>query len=221
MQHHILPRARVDRRAFVVNFCRGKTVLHLGCADYPLTEQRIRTGQLLHDRITRVASRCLGVDLDAQALEILRRNGFDNVVVGDAERLGELSVGRFDIVLAGEMIEHVNNPGLFLASCREVLKPNGHLVITTINAFCLRRMLRIPFGVESVHADHTYYFSHSTLATLTRRFGFAPEARYGYSLSNRKPILPYFVERLASWVSPNLGEGIVHVYRRSGDAESR
>ncbi|UZQ55315.1 class I SAM-dependent methyltransferase [Trichothermofontia sichuanensis B231] len=39
----------------------------------------------------------------------------------------------FDIVLAGEVIEHVLDTDLFLNQCYRVLKPGGHLLLTTPN----------------------------------------------------------------------------------------
>lgn len=214
MSHFRIPRSRVDRIRFIVESCRGKDALHLGCADHPYTRERLADGTWLHRMIGDAARSCLGVDACADALGWLRdEHGIDNLAHGDAEALDELGAGPFDVVVAGELIEHLNNPGRFLTSVRTVLRPGGRLLISTTNAFCLRRFIRVPFGSESVHPDHVYYFSHTTLHGLARRFGFALEAAHAYRLPNRRPLIPYLVERLASLVTPNWGEGIVHVYR--------
>ena len=213
MNHFPLPLAQVDRVNFLVDACRGKEVLHLGCADAPYTEERLADGSWLHRQLTEVAARCLGIDADSEAVQWLRGTmKVGNVEVGDAEKLDQLEAGGFDLVVAGELIEHLNNPGRFLASARSVMKPHGRLVITTTNAFCFRRFLRVPFGVESIHPDHTYYFSHRTLQCLAERFGYRLVAAFSYRLPNRNPFLPWLVERLATVVTPNWGEGIVHVY---------
>lgn len=213
MAHTPLPRSRVERTEFILDFCRGKDVLHLGCADHPYTEERLDTGSWLHGRLSNVARTCLGVDLNGAAVAWLHdHHGIDNVVQGDAEELDRLEAGPFDVIVAGELIEHLSSPGRFLASARGALRPGGKLVITTTNAFCFRRFIRIPFGVESIHPDHVYYFSHTTLRGLAGRFGFALESAYAYTIPNRRPLLPYLVERLAAVVTPNWGEGLVHVY---------
>lgn len=213
MSHFRLPRSFTDREQLLLGLCRGRTVLHLGCADSPFTDQSLASGMWLHSKISAVAASCLGVDLDGETIQRLKRDhGVTNIVEGDAERLNEYVDRQFEVIVAGEIIEHLNNPGLFLASAKRVLAPGGTLVITTTNAFCFRRMIRIPFGVESVHPDHTYYFSHSTLRSLTSRFGYALTDAYGYRIRNKKPLIPYLVESLATTVCGNWGEGIIHVY---------
>ena len=59
---HKLPNVKVvsDRHPFIVNRCRGKTVLHIGCVDSGLLEERYKQGQLLHQKIEEVALRQWG-----------------------------------------------------------------------------------------------------------------------------------------------------------------
>lgn len=213
MKHFPLTRDLVEREKFILDFCTGKNILHLGCADWPFTESSLNDGTWLHSKLTAVADTCLGVDLDRDTVIALRENnGIENVIEGDAEKLGNLDIGRFDVVVAGEIIEHLNNPGLFLESAKAVLKPDGKLLITTTNAYCFRRFIRIPFGKESIHPDHVYYFSHTTLETLAKRFGYRLTEKYSYRITNIKPLFPYLVELLARVITPNWSEGIVHVY---------
>ena len=213
MDHFSLNRSIVNREKFILEYCSGKNVLHLGCADWPFTETRLEDGTWLHSKLSVVADACVGVDLDHDAVLALReKHGIKNIIEGNAERLDDLEVGKFDIVVAGEIIEHLNNPGLFLESAKKVLKPGGTLLITTTNAYCLRRFVRIPFGSESIHPDHTYYFSHVTLETLTKRFGYKLIESHSYRIINAKPFFPYLVEAIAATITPNWGEGIVHVY---------
>ncbi len=213
MNHFSLTRQLVNREKFILDFCSGKKVLHLGCADWPFTENRLADGTWLHSKLTAVADDCLGVDLDGYAVETLREtHGINNIIQGNAEKLGDLDIGVFDVVVAGEIIEHLNNPGLFLESAKTVLKPGGELLITTTNAYCLRRFIRIPFGKESIHPDHTYYFSHPTLETLAKRFDYIISEKYSYRITNARPLFPYLIETLATAITPNWGEGIVHVY---------
>ncbi|MDS4027984.1 MAG: class I SAM-dependent methyltransferase [Candidatus Contendobacter sp.] len=214
MNHFRLPRLLVNRENYILAAARDKTVLHLGCADYPFTEERIINGSWLHSKISKVAKYCVGLELNSEMVSILRdRYKIENVIQGDAEQLDMLALQKFDVIVAGELIEHLNNPGLFLKSAQYVLAPEGKLIITTTNAFCLRRFIRIPFGVESIHPDHTYYFSHSTLHTLVNRFGYLQIDAMSYSLPNRKPLIPYIFERAAVCISPNFGEGLIHCYR--------
>ncbi len=213
VKHFKLPRSLVNRERFIIDICRDKSVLHIGCADSPLTDQRIINGDFLHQKISNIAGFCTGIDLDKPMIDRLRDfYGFKNLIVGNAENLTELGLGKFDVILAGEVIEHLNNPGLFFNGCRQLLKSNGVLLITTTNAYCFRRFIRIPAGYESIHPDHTYYFSHPTLENLAGRFGFIAVSKHGYSLENFS--IPSIIDKLSAWISPNMAEGIVHVYRQ-------
>lgn len=213
MAHFKLSKSLVDRESFVLNLCKDRNVLHLGCADFPYTEQSIASDAWLHAKVSKIAANCLGIDLNAETITRLReKNGIDNILEGNVEQLDKLNIGLFDVILAGEIIEHLNNPGLFLDTAKKVLALGGKLVITTTNAFCLRRFVRIPFGGESIHPDHTYYYSHTTLHTLTKRFGYVLEESHAYRIPNKQPLLPYLVERVATMISPNWGEGIIHIY---------
>lgn len=40
---------------------------------------------------------------------------------------------QFDIITCMELIEHVPNPGQLISNCAQLLKPGGHLFISTIN----------------------------------------------------------------------------------------
>ena len=213
MKHFALPRSLVDREYFILEACKGKDVLHLGCVDFPFTASQIQSGYWLHSQITAVANQCVGVDLDAETIEVLRReHGVTNIVAGDAERLEKLDIGLFDVIVAGELIEHINNFGLFLSSAKSRMKPDGKLIISTPSAFALRRFVRIPFGKESVHPDHVCYFSHPTLENLVKRFGYKLVEAHSYKAPDRNILINSIFEKIATTITPNWGEGILHVY---------
>ncbi len=58
------------------------------------------------------------------------------VMVGDAFRL-PLRSGAFDVVIVGELVEHVAEPAALLAEAARLLAPNGLLVVTTPNVQCV------------------------------------------------------------------------------------
>ena len=213
MQHYASPRKVADRTEYILQCCKGRRVLHLGAADHPYTKMRLENGTWLHARITQVASECLGVELDPSIVQQLKtQHGISNIVVGDAENLSADKHGRWDVVVAGEIIEHLNAPGHMMRSAANVLTERGALVITTTNAYCLRRCIRLVTGKESIHPDHVSFYSHRTLASLANRYGFTPIERLNYRMENRSAHLAWFVERVASAVVPAWGEGIIHHY---------
>ena len=71
----------------------------------------------------------VGIDINTSNVERLKRLGYDNIYIASAETF-ELQQ-QFDTIIAGELIEHLANPGLFLQQARKHLAPNGRIVITT------------------------------------------------------------------------------------------
>jgi SAM-dependent methyltransferase len=209
-----IPRRLVDREAFILGQCRGRRVLDLGFTDHPFLDMRLATGSWLHAKVVQVAREVVGVDMAADDVERLRgRSDVGEVVVGDAEHLDTLDLAPVEIVLAGEIMEHLNNPGLFLSSARSVLAEGGRLILSVPNAFCLRRLLRIPSGAEKVHPDHVAYYSHATLTRLLGRFGYEVEFAAAYRLPPSRYRVAYLMDRAASIVSPNLCEGLIYSAR--------
>ena len=170
-----LPRAVLydGRQDYVLDRCAGRRVLHVGCVDAGLLEQRFLAGELMHQELAGVASELWGVDVDAAGIDFLRRNGFSNLHVSDASAIasvpGITEVG-FDVILATELLEHLSNPGLFLDGVRDLMRPGEtELIVTVPNAFRVRTLLHLLRGVEYVHPDHNYWFSYHTITGLMRK----------------------------------------------------
>jgi len=206
-----IPRRLVDREAFILEHCRARRVLDVGFIDHPFLEQRLADGSWLHAKIVGVAREVVGVDSAAQQVDDLRgRPDIGQVLIGDAEQLDALALDPFEVIVAGETLEHLNNPGLFLASARRLLVPGGRLLVSVPNAFCVRRLVRVPTGIEKVHPDHVAYYSHATLGALLRRFDYVVETAATDRLPQSTPRTAYLLDALASLVSPNLCEGLVY-----------
>jgi 2-polyprenyl-3-methyl-5-hydroxy-6-metoxy-1,4-benzoquinol methylase len=83
---------------------------------------------------------------------------------------------QFDVIFAGDIIEHFSNPGLFLDSCARLLKPSGKLIITTPNCFNLFSITeKIMKSEPTVNKEHTCYFNSKTLTQLLTRHGYTIE----------------------------------------------
>ena len=70
------PPVLTDRVTYILDACRGKRVLHLGCTDWPYTEKKLASGTLLHARIAAVAQSLVGVDADHDGVACFQRIGF-------------------------------------------------------------------------------------------------------------------------------------------------
>lgn len=88
--------------------------------------------------------RHIGVDLTTSALEQAAAHGV-TVVRGDATAV-PLRDGCADVVTAGELLEHVTDPRAVLGEACRLLRPGGLLVIDTINATALARLVAVHIG---------------------------------------------------------------------------
>ena len=84
----------------------------------------------------------------------------------DREQVGELSIGLFETIVAGEIIEHLDAPGPFLEAMLALAAPDSCLVLTTPNAYRLQNFLTPFSGNELIHPDHTAWHSPSTIRVL-------------------------------------------------------
>lgn len=162
------PNARFD---YIQPYIEGATVLDIGVVQHDIdsTERDMWLHGLIADR----AAYCKGIDIDEEGVEYLEEEGYD-VELADAEsfELGE----SFDVIVAGEIIEHLSNVGRFLDSVGAHLDENGVFIVTTPNPFYWGRFRDILlFGDKPVNPEHTCWFDSDTLEQVLDRHGFEVE----------------------------------------------
>ncbi|KRT75159.1 MAG: type 12 methyltransferase [Candidatus Rokubacteria bacterium CSP1-6] len=114
-----------------------------------------------------------GVEMSAwAAAEARRRFGLD-------VRRGSLSSvdfppATFDLITLWDVLEHLADPREALRRCHELLKPNGHLALTTPNTAGLLRRVTGRRWVEYKIPEHLYFFDPTTIHTLLEKSGFHP-----------------------------------------------
>ena len=171
---HRLPReGPVDRIEALVNAARGRRVVHVGFVD-ELMEAKQAGGVWLHERLGAVASSLVGLDLDQAGVEAARAQGYEAhaVDVQSAEAVRALGLPHADVVIAGELIEHLDAPGPFLRAMHELA---GELVLTTPNAYRIANFVVPLSGREAVHPHHTSWHSPQTLRRLLEMTGWRAE----------------------------------------------
>jgi hypothetical protein len=211
----------VQRVDFIKKTCEGKKVLHLGCTNYPYTKQAIKDEMLLHFELEKVARELYGFDFDEAGLDILKEANVKNLYQADLEKLEDVALDEtFDVIIAGEMIEHLSNPGLFLKGIRRFMNAETNLVITTINAYCGLRFLI--YGLrgkggenEPVHPDHVAYYSYKTLGLILNRENLNIKEFCFYDIgTEHRPFNRWFYNAfndICVKISPQLSDGIIAV----------
>ena len=175
MERLRLPRPR-HRIAYVVDACQGRKVLDLGAMDETAFEAKRGSGFWLHEEIARVATRVLGIDAStAVPGEGVTVATNASIVRGDIHEIGRV-LGTYnfdpDVVVAGDIIEHLSNPVEFLTALAREPKLKGRtLILTTPNATAIHNVLVGLLSRESTHHDHLCILSFKTLNTLCRRAG--------------------------------------------------
>ena len=161
------------RERAILEACEGRRVAHLGFVDERQMAAKRSEGLWLHDRIATVASELVGLDVDAAGVEQARALGYEAYAVDaqDPERVARLSIGTFETIVAGEIIEHLDAPGSFLEAMLDLAAPDACLVLTTPNAYRLQNFLTPFSGNELIHPDHTAWHSPSTVRVLLERSG--------------------------------------------------
>jgi len=204
----------VDRSAFLLNACLGKRVLHLGATDAPCTLSAIRAGRFLHSALKDVAADLVGMDNNWEMIKVLcNEHGVSDIRYGDIEVVEDYPRAEFDVVVAGEILEHLSNPGRALDALRAHCTAETRLIVTVPNAYSLKGFLRAMVGHELIHPDHILHHSLRTLSELLRRHGFQVERIFAF-VNGGSGWRAAFANRLLR-VLPQLAEGIGVVCRIS------
>jgi len=149
------------------------SVLDIGCVQHDLESQTWKQPpdyEWLHADIARKCERVIGMDLLEEDVNKMNKHGY-NAIVGDAE---SFSINNeFDKIVAGELIEHLSNPGMFLKQSVNHLADDGSIIISTPNPVNIENVLWHIRGKEfdKVNSEHTAWFDPVTLSELASRYG--------------------------------------------------
>jgi len=166
----------VDRIKYLQSLCTGKTVLDLGAMDETAFGRKQGKGTWLHEELAKVATAVVGVDnsqvVPAEGLRTGERSRIYRGDVLDLEEFLRKHAVVPDVVIAGELIEHVPNPLAFLQALVATASLRGKtLALSTPNATALHNCLIGMTKRESTHPDHLLILSYKTLNTLFMRCG--------------------------------------------------
>ena len=172
----------LSRMERLTRLVQGRSVLHIGCCDTPSLRKRKADGLWLHAGITKVAQRCLGIDIDSEAVEQVKSTmGFDNLIVADITKPGidEITSSRWDLALFGDVLEHVWAPVEFLSAFRKHYGSSVNKVIVSVpNNMRVGNAVGALRNRETINSDHCFEFSPFTLAKVVTLSGFRLEQFY-------------------------------------------
>ncbi|MBW3660095.1 MAG: class I SAM-dependent methyltransferase [Gemmatimonadetes bacterium] len=211
---------RADR---ILAEVRGPRVLDVGCAS---TNVRPDSPRWIHRRLVERFERVWGIDRSVENVARMREADYRRTIVADAMEFALTE--RFDTIVAGEVIEHLENPGRFLDRARDHLAPGGRIVLTTPYPFALFNVLYafLKYPKTCENEDHVVWLCPRTMEELARRRGLAVdrwEAVEDYKPESDSRPYRWFVRGLGA-IRPVVPKrlrcnALLFVLRKVGEAE--
>ena len=161
-----------ERVRAMISLTSGPRVLHVGACGN-VKPKRVQMPHFAQAGLVDAGFSVLATDINEDGLRWMRDEMGYEVAYLDAQRIdpeGE----KFDTIFAGELIEHLPNPGLFLTGCATRLKDDGVLVLSTPNPFTLIHLLLYTFRFpRGFNPEHCCWFDRQTLEQLLAASGYA------------------------------------------------
>ena len=151
---HKVPDAPVfDRSEYLLKACRGKVILDVG-ASGPMSFALQDAAKEYH---------AVGIDGNP-GLTNYHRIDLDNY-----DKYTFPVIEGLDLIIAGEILEHLSNPGRLLNRLRAF---GVQVIVTVPNAFSTSGIKQMAKGIELVNKEHVSWYSYHTLKTLVERHRF-------------------------------------------------
>jgi 2-polyprenyl-3-methyl-5-hydroxy-6-metoxy-1,4-benzoquinol methylase len=194
---------RADTRfELMLPYVKGKTVLDMGAGD-----MRHRS---LHPYLCQHAKKVVGLELYKDRVVKNRKLGYD-IRLGNAETTDIKE--RFDCVVGGDIIEHVDNPGLFIDNCMLHLKPGGTFIFNTPNIYSINFLLRGLFtGHVEMFYEHSVGLNEQLIRELLNRRNLKPEKLVYFTHKNNN--IPSWTIRTLALLNKEWHENIFVVVRK-------
>ena len=143
-QELLKPELSGDKVAKILNVInklkiKGDRLLDVGCADGNLT---------IHLKEALESSAAFGIEISQQRAEIARAKGIEVIQMDIEETALPFDDSTFDVILCGELMEHLYNPSHLLREIFRCLKPGGNCIIVIPNLASWHSRLLLLFGYQ-------------------------------------------------------------------------
>ena len=154
----------LDRLQFFSSLCKNQRVLHIGCADWPITEPK----NSLHLALQPYCLSLDGLDIHEEALTLLSEH-----VSGKLFSRYEDINDEYDLILAPEVMEHVPDVRGFLTQLDNLNAPS--IVLTVSDAYqCFNNHFEYSESTscftEIIHPDHNCWYTPYTLSNVIKKY---------------------------------------------------
>lgn len=201
----------------IKNYHKDSNILEIGCSGGPLI--RFLHGQGFMN--------IQGIDNNEKAIEICKQKGINDVRVTDGQETG-FKDQQFDIVIASDVLEHIEDEDKALSEWHRILKPDGKLIIFVpafkflwgnhdeVNHHYRRYsksglsgiLIKNGFTVKRVSCWNFSLFLPISLARLSQRFIFINRKRSAEQLKESTPFINKTLENILKLENRLLSYGI-------------
>lgn len=153
-------------RDYLYDQIRGKRVLDIGVVEHSI--EHMQKEQWLHKSIVKHSEYCVGVDIVSDLVDVLNEQGYNvkNVDATSKEYLGE----KFDVVIIGDVIEHVENPVDLMRFAKRHCAEGGKIIVSTPNPFYYQIVFDvIKKSTFVANFEHTTWVTPSMAMEIARR----------------------------------------------------
>ena len=160
-------------------------------------------------------NKVIGLEISRKAVALAKKNNC-HMIRHDLTKRFPFPKNSFDIVTAGEIIEHLYDTDFFLSEIARVLKNQGSLVISTPNIASLGRRFLLLFGLNPLieinagqsSAGHIRYFTFRNLKQLLEKHNFKTTQRFS-DLVNFSQTIFYIRSTFLARHIPSFGASII------------
>lgn len=126
-----------------------------------------------------LAIKVVGIEINNDAAKCAREN-IDEVITGDIENISlNIEKEYFDLIIFGDVLEHLYNPWKLLSEMKSYLKKEGYFLISIPNVRYYRILLSLIFKGEfkyeeegMLDRDHIRFFTFKMLKIYIEQAGF-------------------------------------------------
>ncbi|MBW2966379.1 class I SAM-dependent methyltransferase [Candidatus Woesearchaeota archaeon] len=152
----------------------GKKVLDVGCGNGYITKKMVDQG-----------NEVIGMDISANAIKEARRINPDiKFICCSAEQRYPFKNEKFDIVFAGEVIEHIYDTSFMFSEINRVLKNKGLLILTVPYHGILKNLYIALLNFENHYDPEGAHIRFYTVKSLKKTL-----SKYGFCIVTAKGIL--------------------------------
>lgn len=160
----------VDRTRFILEeISEEDRVLDLGCVQHSY-KRRNKSKDFLHEEISNITDKLVGIDIEKEEINKLNKRGY-NIQYADAQDFNLEE--KFDVIVAGEIIEHVSNPSGLLESVTAHLAEEGKFIVSFPNVLSFHRIRKaLLYKDITENPQHVLNFTEYTMKNLLNRHNF-------------------------------------------------